>query len=528
MFRQGMGDETLTESGWLHLLEHLCLHGRGGGALQVNGSVSVLSTEFSAHGPTELVSQHLSQVTGWLATPDLRDLRREQDVLRAEARLRTGPAPRAFGWRYGAQGPGLVSYDEPGLGRVTEPTLTERANRVFTTGNAVLALDGPPPAGLRLHLPPGPMLPAGEAVPCDDGMAAYVDEGGVVLSGVITRSDAATVVPEILRRALKERLRDHAGGAYAPWSNYERVDGRHALVLAGSDVAPALLPRLAGLVLDLVERFTSDPVPQGWLDEIIAERLQAYADPHMVAMVAWRAASMWLVGDRPEDLAELVENTRNLDPEAVRADLVDFSDSLLLGIPGETIWRDQLPMLTFPTTSARPQGRRWRHRDWPANASILSVDARGAAVSQGDSTQAMALGNVAGMYCFPDGARHLVGRDGWSLAVEPDRWRRGRGAVELLDTTVPAELHLPQPARTGVTPFKPAAWPVRWWRFLAANATVRYSLLIVAIVAGLVTYGYLTTLRGEGEVAGGSFPGGAAIGLLVLVVALIASRSSRK
>ncbi len=484
-FRQGMADETLNESGWLHLLEHLCLHGRGGGALHVNGAVSVLTTEFSAHGPTGLVAEHLRDVTDWLASPDLRDLGRERDVLRAEARLRGGPGSRAFGWRYGARGPGLACYDDPGLGRATGEALSARAARVFTTGNAVLALDGPPPAGLRLHLPSGPILPASDAVPYDNGMAAYVDEGGLVLSGVVPRSGEATVVPVIVQRALKQRLRDQAGGAYAPWADYHRVDSNRALVLAGSDISPTLHPRLAGIALDLVARFASEPVPQEWLEEIIAERLQAYADPHMVAMVAWRAASMWLVGDEPETHAEMVEKTRRLDPQAIRADLVAFSDSLLLGIPGETLWHDQLPMLKFPMTTSSWGGRSWRHRDWPANNAVLTVDASRVAIARGETSQAVALGSIAGLYCYPDGARQLITLDGWGLGVEPDRWRGGHMAIQILDASVPAELHLPQPARDDRQPFRPAAWPVRWWRFLVSKPMIRYTSF-AAVLGGLM------------------------------------------
>ena len=48
LFRAGSADEPLHESGWLHLLEHAVLHGRGGGTLHVNGFVSPLITAFDA------------------------------------------------------------------------------------------------------------------------------------------------------------------------------------------------------------------------------------------------------------------------------------------------------------------------------------------------------------------------------------------------------------------------------------------------------------------------------------------------
>ena len=51
LFRQGTADEPLHESGWLHLLEHMALHGTGSGSLHVNGSVSPLISTFDTHGP---------------------------------------------------------------------------------------------------------------------------------------------------------------------------------------------------------------------------------------------------------------------------------------------------------------------------------------------------------------------------------------------------------------------------------------------------------------------------------------------
>ena len=484
-FRQGMADETLAENGWLHLLEHLCLHGRGGGALQVNGSVSALTTEFSAHGPVEQVVLHLGGVARWLAAPDLRDLERERDVLRAESRLRAGAAPRAFVWRYGAAGPGLVGYDDPGLGRATSAALAARAARVYTRGNAVLALDGPPPAGLSLALPDGQLQPAPVAVAVDSGVAAYVEESGLVLSGVVTRSEHATVVPDIVRRALRQRFREQAGGAYAPWSGYERVDARHAVVTAGSDISPSLYPELAARVLDLVGRFAGEPVPAEWLAEVVAERLQAYQDPHNVALPAWRAASTTILGDPPEDLAQLVENTRRLAPDAVQSDLVDFCDSLLLGVPGETAWHDEVPMLTFPTTQGKPAGKGWRHREWPAKDTTLRVDASRLSVTEGGTTRELAVSDLAGLYCYPDGARQLVGRDGWALGVDPSQWRNGRTAVAALDAAVPAALHLPQLARHGYRPFQPTPWPRRWGRYLWQSVTGRW-ILTVLVAAGII------------------------------------------
>src|SRR6187549_1835372 len=99
VFRFGIVDEPITESGFQHVLEHLALRGRGGGALHVNGQITLLETAFDAHGPAELVSAHFAEVTSWLSAPTFEDLARERGVLRAETDVRGGgPVQRALGW----------------------------------------------------------------------------------------------------------------------------------------------------------------------------------------------------------------------------------------------------------------------------------------------------------------------------------------------------------------------------------------------------------------------------------------------
>ena len=218
MFRAGMVDEEFHESGWLHLLEHLCLHGRPSlGALQVNGSVSLLVTAFDSHGPADAVADHLGQVAAYLRNPQFDELDHERKVLRAEADTRDSVAARALSWRYGARGPALASYPEPGLIRAVPELLRNLAARVFTRGNAVLMLDGPPPEGLTLELPDGELLAPPPAVSnVATQPALYVDRG-LVMSGVVARSEEATMLPDLLQLALKRRLRDEAAAAYAPW-----------------------------------------------------------------------------------------------------------------------------------------------------------------------------------------------------------------------------------------------------------------------------------------------------------------------
>lgn len=504
LFRVGSADEPLHETGWLHLLEHSALHGRGGGALSVNGFVSPLVTGFDAHGPAEAVARHMTELTAALHDLDEDRLLHERDVLRAEGELRGGPAVRAFGWRYGARGPGVVAMGEPGLGRATAESLGELAGRVFTRGNAALVLDGPVPTDLRLDLPDGPLLPIRRATPCQQPMPAwYVDEG-LVLSGVVTRSHAATILPDLLERGLRVRLREQAAGSYAPWATYEAVDGDRALVIAGSDATRSLMPTLAHEVRMLVHELATDGPDPAWLTDVTALRRQALLDPYALVATAVRAAYDHLRGHpvmtREETLAELEATT----VEDVRDVARELAGTLLLGLPGDATAPTDLPRVVQPVERGVVTGHRFRRTDWPATAHSLVVDDEDAHLLLGEEYTCYHARDVAGMLCWPDGTRHLITFDGWGMTVEPTHWRGGPRAVELLDAMVPAGRRLPMPEREPAGPLERPHLPARWWSALSRP----WSAGGLALLGGLLVLAGLLPLA-----LGLSVPGGWAVGL---------------
>lgn len=490
IFRQGMVDEPLLESGWLHLLEHLALHDRDRQSLQINGSVSLLETSFDAHGPAELVADHLSGVTGWLSAPEFGQLDRERKVLRAEGDLRAGPTQRALGWRYGATGPGVAAYQEPALGAATPELLAERAAAVFTQGNAVLALDGPPPPGLRLNLSEGELLPASDATAIEEKTpAAYVDGAGVVVSGVVERGPHATFVPDLLQRQLTERLRNQEGGSYAPWATYERVDETRAVVIAGSDVHAQGRGSLAGGMWSLLQGLATNGAPRAHLDDAIALRRQALHDPYAAYGVALQAAHFVLNGRAPLAFDELVTELDATSPDDVQREVAHFLDSLLIGLPPETTWNEQWQMVTPATGSPRLQGRRFRSIGWPASKDELVIGASGVEVRADSLAQTYEVTELEGVLAFEDGARHLVRGDGYGISIEPALWRGGQEAVAALDDLVPAHLMLPQPRREPAPTFDTPGWFRRWSRFAFGGILrpgVRFASWVVLIVGVLV------------------------------------------
>ena len=246
LFRQGLADEPLHESGWLHLLEHLALLDRETLTRPIEGRLSLLRTHFAAFGGPEAITEHLGALGRWLSEPDLRLLPRERGLLQAQAHEKRDQLTRSLTWRYGATGPGVASYPEIGAVRATDQLLIERSRRVFNASNAVLVLDGPPPDGLSISLPPGEFCPTPIAQPVARALpAAYRDEVGLTLSGVVTRTHEAQFLPVVLERALHDGLRRHSGSAFGLWSDMAEVDNEHAVIAGGSEVVPEMLPTLA-------------------------------------------------------------------------------------------------------------------------------------------------------------------------------------------------------------------------------------------------------------------------------------------
>src|SRR2546430_6864243 len=139
-FRAGLADESLPTRGWLHLLEHLALHGRDSLRAPINGQVSMLPTSFDVEGDPDDIAAFPQHVCRWLTAPDFSDLEHERRVLPAESATRaSGSLGLHLLWRYGAQGPGLAGYNEFGLHTAYVEHLRWVAARTYTPGHAGLA-----------------------------------------------------------------------------------------------------------------------------------------------------------------------------------------------------------------------------------------------------------------------------------------------------------------------------------------------------------------------------------------------------
>jgi hypothetical protein len=398
-------------------------------------------------------------------------------------------------WRYGAKGPGVASYAEVGAVRATGHSLLERSRRTFSASNAVLVLDGPPPAGLSLPLPAGEYLPAPTATPLDRVVpAAYRDEAGLTLSGVVTRTHEASFLSDILERSLHDGLRRHSGGAYGLWSGMTEVDNQHAVVGAGADVLPETLPSLARAALEVTQRLADDGVPREWVQEAVQARLRVLESPAAMVETALEAAYSVLRDQVPVTYEELLQRLHDTDPARVDHAARELHASLLVGLPEAAPLGRTIPAVTFPESPPIGTGQKHSHVNWPADLTTFSVDEHVAERVTGAVSRSMRLADVVALLAWRDGARHLIGQDGDMMELEPREWMRGKDLSRALDAAIPADRHVPMPDRA-VT-FRRMSTTERAAVAFARVANTRIGLLsMLGVVAVLATWSMITGHR---------------------------------
>jgi hypothetical protein len=342
----------------------------------------------------------------------------------------------------------VASYSEVGALRATPELLAERACRVFNAANAVLVLDGPPPADLRLGLPAGEYLPPAPATPVPRRFpAAYRDEGGLTMTGVVSRTHEATFLPGVLERAVHDGLRERLGGAYAPWASMTEADDQHVVVGCGADVTPEILSTMAGAGLDVVRRLAEDGVPRAWVEDAVQQRVARLDLPGAAGDVALESAYDVLSDRVPRSPQELLEQVRTTNPQLVDTALRELQATMLVGLPEDARLPRSLRLVTFPEVEPAGAVKRHVHVNWPADRSTFSVDRQLAEVVSGTTARAMPMSEVVGLFSWRDGTRRLVGRDGSVLEMEARQWTNGERLAAALDDAVPAGLHLPMPDR---------------------------------------------------------------------------------
>ncbi|MGW6847527.1 M16 family metallopeptidase [Streptomyces virginiae] len=449
LFRVGRADETLATSGITHLVEHLALHRHGLGDLHYNGATAVTSTHFHVQGSPADVVEYLNGVCAALRDLPMDRLDTEKGILRTEAAGRgSGPGHASALWRYGSRSFGLTGYAELGLQGITADDVRAWAQTRFTAENAVLWITGDTvPEGLDLTLPTGAWHPTPEATSALPATPAWFsgEDGALVLTSVVPRSTAASLFADVLGKELFRALRQKGGYSYTAAAEYALRDTDSATVVVYADALPQKQDAMVGAFVDVLAKLRAGRIEQADLDSVRTSALAQFDLPELAAaMLPARAMNLLLrhhhltVAEAKAELEAVTVSDLHQVALAVWADA-------LVQVPGRGL--DWAGLAPAPAESAEVVGG-LRHPAVADSGGLLRLAEDGISQVAPGRRATVRYTECSLMQVFPDGARHLIGHDGFAVAVEPTLYHRITPAeLAAIDAAVPPSVVVSMPPR---------------------------------------------------------------------------------
>ena len=510
--RAGWADETLPTRGWTHLVEHLALAGYGRPGDHSNGHTDATTTAYHVEGSSEEVVDFLSHVTRRLSELPVDRLAAEVGVLRAEQDSRGGSAfDQVLSWRYGARSYGLGGLTELGLSVLPDAeALRHRARSQAVTGNTVLWLSGPPPAGLRLHLADGTHQPPPDPRRSVAGdLPAWITgaDHRVTAVSVVSRGWQAPALRHVVAARLVDTLRVGLAVAYSPGADYSPLTDDVGWFSMHSDLVGGRQSEGVGPFLRLLDELGGDASDPGSVTEAEVERFRVEARRRVEDPYAW-------AGDLQGRAWDLLMRRRaapgepdDVTVDRVRAAAREAAASLLVAVPrGLGTYRGGWTTATASTVEP-VQGV--PHRQYGGDE-VLVRSPEGLSMLRGGDTWTVRADQVAGVLRWPDGRRVLVGEDGVQLTVEPTMVEGGSDLIRHVDLTYPAALVVPMTARppgavprptTGVPgPVGPVGGPgpmtARFDRFARSHRWPALLVMLAGVACLLVLLAVLLVAAG--------------------------------
>jgi zinc protease len=474
LFRAGRADETLATSGHTHLVEHMAFTSMADTLHRHNGMVDIATSGFFTVGDPGEVSAFLASVCHALASVPAERLEEEKRLLKAEAATRPHDVcGHLLVWRFGAAGYGMAGMAELGLHRATIDQLREFSAQRFTSGNAILWLTGPPPAGLRLRLPPGAKRPLPPVAPIQSGYpGCFADDrcGGVAAGAVVPRSCASNLFADIALARLRRQLRVQLAMSYAPAVFYVplNAEAAHLVLYADADESRRLdLARAFGEIVPRLAEVQDAEVADARA-RIREHWTGALAPPleERIAGELYRVAMDWLYARDFEPREALETELAAAATEDVAAVGRQAHSSVIYALPGKAPlepWCGKpIPVSTMPVV----KGRETACLDAPVRQERLRYGPEGVSLVWPDGSHcSVHFKHLALALHHEDGCVMLIGHDAATLAIEPTLWRNGHEICGRIRQWVPGELLVEQPPRNESEIPKPST--TTWQRFLA-------------------------------------------------------------
>jgi hypothetical protein len=199
-----------------------------------------------------------------------------------------------------------------------------------------------------------------------------------------------------------------------------------------------------------------------------------------------------LLGRELVDLDAWEEKVLAVTREEVAAYLGELLPTLVIGVTDT----DKVPAeLAAPIpvfSSRRVDGHVLKpaagHSDKRVRSAIVGEQGATVVFDGGDSVTVEAA-ELAGALCSPDGTRHLLGRDGFHVRIDPKEWAGARPAIEALDRALPPELRIPSDESSAAAAASVDLTASRWWMWeIARNGpwSARGWLLLLVVWAVIV------------------------------------------
>lgn len=453
--RAGWADETLPTRGWSHLVEHLALGGAGRPGDHSNGHTDATSTAYHIEGEPQEVVEFMAHVTSRLADLPTARMEDELGVLRAEQDGRRGwVMDPVVSWRYGARDYGLGPINELGLSVPPDPeAVRHRARTQAGRGNAVLWLSGPPPAGLRLHLPDGDFAPPPDLRRNVAGpLPAWVVGGEHRVAGlaVVRRGWQAAALQHVVAARLLDVLRVDLAVAYSPGADFLPLTADWGWLTLQSDLVGGRQSEGVGPFLRLLEDLAAEEGAPGSLTEAEVEGFRQAARRRAQEPYAWadelnrrawdRLLHRQAAGGEATDVA--VGQVREAAQEAAASFLAMVPPGLGTYRSG---WSQAVDSTAEPVVGVEHRGLGFDE--------VLVGSPDGVSVHVEGVVRTVRRDEVAGVLRWPDGRRVLVGADGTQVVVEPTVLERGGDLVRHVDRIFPPSVVvLMSPRRPGEVP----------------------------------------------------------------------------
>ncbi|MET0830582.1 MAG: hypothetical protein ABWY26_13735 [Microbacterium sp.] len=481
LFRVGWSDEPLARAGITHLIEHLALHSRHDVSGHHNATTGESITHFHATGTEAEVIAALSGTCAALRELPVGRIETEKEILRTEAAGRSlGPRERHLLERYGARGPGLAGYGEFGLSAITAEDVRDWASKWFVTGNAAVWITAAAtPPNLDLRLPEGPRRPIPVWTELLTDTPAYFrgNPGGVLLDAVVPRSAAASLFAKVASRALFRSLREQGGYSYAAQCEYEPIGADSARVTMYADALENAQAAATGGLVDVLAALRGGAVDANDLRVSQEATRLALEDPFLAAAMLPGLAMKALVGGKYQDAAEIQRESDAVTTADLAAVAQAVWDDALVQIPEGAL--DWAGFAAVPTSStAEITGYSFRSLE-EADGELVIGD-EGVTMRNAGGRITVRFEDCVALETWPDGARTLIGSDGFVIHIEPTMLEGfDVDTIARVDAAVSAGKHIPRPARTPEQIPQPPAPPEnpsdrsrrRAWRWGRSNAS---------------------------------------------------------